>query len=282
MSGYTPVFDTVLDGTLFGKWPHTGIWVCLLSQCDRRGNIDVVPALLAAKIGVPVTLLLECILDFMKPDPGSRTGDLDGRRLELIDPASREWGWRVINHSSYREKARKSSYDRQRTESGADAARKKESRQASREVPTRPAALGDSCETAISGQKPGGTGNTDEYASNASNYLVPRCPDQSREVPLSEAEANNKKEKPPAAIAPESISGLDVETWKRWIEYRKGIKKPIKAPSMEAAMRDLASYGAQQSAVVEQSIANSYQGLFALKAHGAAQAKASGGRFKTA
>lgn len=90
------------------------------------------------------------------------------------------------------------------------------------------------------------------------------------------------KEAPSAAIAPESISGLDVETWKRWVEYRKGIKKPIKAPSMEAAMRDLASYGAQQSAVVEQSIANSYQGLFALKAHGAAQAKASGGRFKTA
>jgi hypothetical protein len=138
MSGYTPVFSSVLDGTLYGRWPHTGIWMCLLSQCDRNGNIDMVPGLLAAKIGVPVALLVECIADFMKPDPGSRTGDLDGKRLELIDSASREWGWHVINHSLYRERARKQAYDAKRTASGDDANRKRENRQ-SLEPPTRPA-----------------------------------------------------------------------------------------------------------------------------------------------
>lgn len=165
MAGYTPIFDTVLDGTLFGKWPHTGIWVCLLSQCDRGGNIDVVPSLLAAKIGVPLELLLECIADFMKPDPGSRTGAMDGRRLELIDGASREWGWHVINHTTYRERARKSAYDKERTDSGKDAERKRKNREleTSREVPTRPA--------------------------------------KSRAVPLSEAEANSKKETPEPATA---------------------------------------------------------------------------------
>jgi hypothetical protein len=242
MAGYTPVFDTVLDGTLFGKWPHTGIWVCLLSQCDRRGHIDVVPALIAAKIGVPVELLLSCISDFMKPDPGSRTGDLEGRRLELIDPASREWGWKVINHATYREKARKSAYDKDRTESGRDAERKRKT------------------------------------STPAKSREVPRSPDTSRAVPLSEAEANNKK----VAAAPDPIPGLDLDTWNRWILYRTQIKKPIKPPSMQAAMRELASYGDMQAAVVEQSIANSYQGLFALKTHGAAQAKTPGGRFKTA
>jgi hypothetical protein len=69
----------------------------------------------------------------MGPDPGSRTGDLDGRRLELIDPA-RGWGWRVINHGIYRERARKKAYDQARTESGADAERKR----ASRDVPRSP------------------------------------------------------------------------------------------------------------------------------------------------
>lgn len=136
--GYTPLFDSALDGTLYGKWPHTGIWTCLLSQCNRHGEIDVVPALIAAKIGVPVETLLECIADFMKPDPGSRTSDFEGRRLELIEPATRNWGWRVINHGQYRNKARKAAYDADRTASGADAERKRASREASRIVPPCP------------------------------------------------------------------------------------------------------------------------------------------------
>lgn len=139
-SGWTPLFATVLDGTLFGKWPHTGVWTCLLSQVDRLGRIDQNPALLAAKIGIPVETLMACIHDFMQPDPESRTGDLEGRRLELLDPASRDWGWRVINAGVYREKARKAAYDAARTESGKDAERKRKDRRParSREVPRSP------------------------------------------------------------------------------------------------------------------------------------------------
>lgn len=141
MAGYTPLYETMLTGTLYGKWPHTGIWACLLSRASREGVIDEVPASLAAAIGVPVDLLMQCISDFMQPDPGSRTKDHDGRRLVLIDP-NRDWGWKVLNHGKYREKARKKNYDDSRTESGADADRKREDRRedvASREVPTRPA-----------------------------------------------------------------------------------------------------------------------------------------------
>lgn len=123
MSGYVPLFDSVLDGTLFGKWPHTGIWTCLLSQVDQYGEIDMNPALLAAKIGVPVDLLLSCVRDFMQPDPGSRTKDNDGRRLELIDPDARDWGWRVINHSKYREKARLKAKNQREVETGQNADR---------------------------------------------------------------------------------------------------------------------------------------------------------------
>lgn len=135
--GYTPLYDTMLSGTLYGRWPHTGIWACLLSRASREGVIDEVPASLAAAIGIPVEVLHQCIQDFMQPDPGSRTKDHDGRRLTLIDP-NRDWGWIVLNHGRYREKARKKNFDEQRTESGADAERKKAERE-SREVPTRPA-----------------------------------------------------------------------------------------------------------------------------------------------
>jgi hypothetical protein len=137
LSGYTPIYDHMLSGTLYGRWPHTGIWACLLSRASREGVIDEVPASLAAAIGVPVDLLLQCIHDFMQPDPGSRTKDHEGRRLELLDP-NRDWGWRILNHGKYREKARKKNYDDDRTSSGTDAARKKIERE-SREVPTSPA-----------------------------------------------------------------------------------------------------------------------------------------------
>lgn len=230
MSGYTPLFDSALDGTLFGKWPHTGIWTCLLSQMDKRGVIDKHPNLLAAKIGVPVDLLLSCISDFMQPDPGSRTPDYEGRRMELLEPGKRDWGWRVLNHQLYREKARKSAYDSNRTESGKDRERKAEQRAASRDVPT--------------------------------------CPDAFRDVPLSDTnsdtEANKNPPKPPTG----GVFGLDAVAWNRWETYRRSIRKPIKPASLEAAQRKLASFGSQQAAVVENSIAEGYQGLIPPKTNG--------------
>lgn len=141
MSGYTPIFSTMLEGTLYGRWPHTGIWACLLSQMSREGVIDKTPQCLASAIGVPVDVLTACINDFMQPDLDSRTPDNDGRRLELIDP-TRSWGWRVLNAQKYREKARKKTYDADRTASGADAERKRQEREkegAKENVPTPPA-----------------------------------------------------------------------------------------------------------------------------------------------
>jgi len=61
-------------------------------------------------------------------------------------------------------------------------------------------------------------------------------------------------------------SNLNVEAWHRWVQYRKQIRKPIKPASVAAAQRKLAGFGPDQSAVVEQSIANGWQGLFPLKA----------------
>lgn len=136
-SGYTPAFGSMLTGSLYGRWPHTGVWACLLSRVSRDGVIDEHPSALAAAIGIPIDDLKRCIDDFMQPDPESRSPEADGRRLELIDPA-RSWGWRVVNFSKYREKARKKAYDDERTTSGVDAARKRAEREGARDVPTRP------------------------------------------------------------------------------------------------------------------------------------------------
>jgi hypothetical protein len=137
MSGYTPVFSTVFTGTLHGRWPDTGLWLCLLAMADKHGLIDCTPQYIAGVTGLSAEDVIGCIERFTRPDPYSRSQDEEGRRLIPIDPA-RPWGWRIVNHGKYREKARLQSRDSQRTESGADAKRKRKSPEVPRIPPLSP------------------------------------------------------------------------------------------------------------------------------------------------
>lgn len=67
------------------------------------------------------------------------------------------------------------------------------------------------------------------------------------------------------ARAREPVPGLDLDSWLRWEAYRREIRKPIKAASVLLAQQKLAGFGASQSAVVNQSIAQGWTGLFDLK-----------------
>lgn len=58
---------------------------------------------------------------------------------------------------------------------------------------------------------------------------------------------------------------LDQAAWDIWLDYRRQIKKPLFPVSWPLAQRKLQRFGATQMAVVEQSIENGWQGLFALK-----------------
>jgi hypothetical protein len=130
--GYTPVFRSIFTGTLFGKYPDLPLWLVLLAMADKNGVVDAHPSYISAACGIHQDEVEDCIRRFCLPDPQSRTPDDDGRRLQPLD--GRGFGWRIVNHGKYREKARKAAYDADRTESGADAARKR----AARAVPTRP------------------------------------------------------------------------------------------------------------------------------------------------
>jgi hypothetical protein len=142
LSGYTPVFDSVFQGTLCGKWPTLPVWLTILPMADKSGCIDMTYQAMSALSGWPIDLLKQAITELCAPDPESRSATADGRRLELIDPDNRTWGWRVVNHGKYREKARKSAYDSDRTASGRDAERKRAENE-SREVPRSPDASRD-------------------------------------------------------------------------------------------------------------------------------------------
>lgn len=105
MSGYTPLFSTLTTGTLCGKWPDIGLWPIILSLCDRSGCVDVTPTYLAGVTGLPAEEIVACMQRFCQPDPYSRSKDENGARLALLDD-HRAWGWRIVNHTQYREKAR--------------------------------------------------------------------------------------------------------------------------------------------------------------------------------
>ena len=68
-----------------------------------------------------------------------------------------------------------------------------------------------------------------------------------------------------ASTCTPTTPGLDTPTFERWIEYRREIGKPLKPSSLQAAAVELAKHGAEQAAVVQQSIANGWKGLFELK-----------------
>lgn len=209
MSGYTPVFDSVFHGTLCGRWPTLPVWLTILPMADKHGNIDMTYQAMSALTGWPIDLLKQAIGELCAPDPESRSDENDGRRLELIDP-HRTWGWRVVNHAKYREKARLQS------KSAAEVA---------------------------AGRR------------RSSPVSAAHRP--------SDADANTDRKQ--EAASPDPVVGLQEPVWQRWEAYRREIKKPLRPASVYSARRALAAFGVDQGEVVEQSIANGWTGLFALK-----------------
>ncbi len=87
---------------------------------------------------------------------------------------------------------------------------------------------------------------------------------QTKEKPKTSRRADNAR----LPILDPQVEGLDLEAWRQFVEYRRGIGKSIKPPSVKAAQRRLvrlAQDGSSQTAIVAQSVENGWQGLFALK-----------------
>lgn len=85
------------------------------------------------------------------------------------------------------------------------------------------------------------------------------------------SEEKRREKNAHASARATSPAGLDAKAWERWEGYRKQIRKPLKPVSIPAAQLALAAFGSEQAAVVQQSIANGWQGLFPLKLNGNGQ-----------
>jgi hypothetical protein len=123
VAGYTPIFDSVFQGSLCGKYPDLPVWLVLLALQQRGGLIDAHPSYIATISGIPQADIEAAIARFCQPDPSSRTPDHDGRRLEPIPDAG--FGWRVLNHRKYQEKARLEAKNAREVAEGKNAERMK-------------------------------------------------------------------------------------------------------------------------------------------------------------
>jgi hypothetical protein len=123
--GYVPLFGSLTTGTLCGRWPDVGLWPIVLSLSDKHGVVDVTLDFISKVTGLSIDDVTACMERFCDPDPNSRTAAEAGARLLLIEPTQRKWGWKVVNHRQYRERARKQAQQTDRTESGKDAERKR-------------------------------------------------------------------------------------------------------------------------------------------------------------
>jgi hypothetical protein len=73
----------------------------LCALADRQGRVDMDYQAIAAVTRWPVETIVCKISQLVLPDPDSRSKELGGARLVLLD-SNRRWGWRIVNYQKYR------------------------------------------------------------------------------------------------------------------------------------------------------------------------------------
>lgn len=101
--GYTKLHSIIVNSSVWGLSSDTRVvWVTLMAQADRYGEVQSSVCGLARAAVVSEEAVEEAIKCFMSPDHRSRTKTNEGRRVEEI-----EGGWRLINYPMYRKRMSK-------------------------------------------------------------------------------------------------------------------------------------------------------------------------------
>ena len=94
------MFRSIFDGSLYGQFEPTVVFMAMLVLAEREGIVDMTPQAIAARSGFPLDVVERGIAELEKPDPQSRTPDEEGRRITLLED-TRNWGWRITNYEKY-------------------------------------------------------------------------------------------------------------------------------------------------------------------------------------
>ena len=100
MAGYTKLFESILDSTIWGESNETRIvWITMLAMRNRNHIVEASLPGLAHRARVKLEDTEKAIKKFLAPDKFSRSSEHQGRRIELVDG-----GWRILNGDKYRRK----------------------------------------------------------------------------------------------------------------------------------------------------------------------------------
>lgn len=96
---YAKVFDSMLTSSVWQESHATvRVWFTMLLMKDQDGVVNASVPGLAYAAHVTLDECQQALEVLSGPDQFSRTPDLEGRRIVVV-----ETGWRVVNHSKYRE-----------------------------------------------------------------------------------------------------------------------------------------------------------------------------------
>jgi len=99
---YGKIFTSIYDGTLAEDWRALITFQQLIVLCDADGIIDMTPASIARRTGIPIEHIEAGLEILTAPDPHSRSENEQGKRIIPIDD-ERSWGWQIVNHKHYRD-----------------------------------------------------------------------------------------------------------------------------------------------------------------------------------
>lgn len=97
---YGKIFDSMYDGTLSENWQALVTFQQMIVLCDADGVIDMTPAAISRRTGIPIDHIKVGIEILENPDENSRTEDEEGRRIVRLDD-HRAWGWRLVNYRKF-------------------------------------------------------------------------------------------------------------------------------------------------------------------------------------
>ena len=101
MAGFVKVFTSILTSTIWGESHATvRVWIALLASADAEGIVEGSVPGFARVANVTIPEMEQALEVLTAPDIHSRTKDHEGRRVEAF-----AGGWRILNHTKYRETA---------------------------------------------------------------------------------------------------------------------------------------------------------------------------------
>lgn len=107
MSGYQPVYRSILDSTIARDYVVRHVYEDLLKLADyRTAVVDMTIDAIARRTNAPEEMVRHGIEELEKPDPESRCKLEGGRRIVRLDP-ERPWGWRIVTYALHQEEVKR-------------------------------------------------------------------------------------------------------------------------------------------------------------------------------